>query len=138
MLGSGSYYTGSFVNNFGFTNRDILTALDLCYDQGIVGIGNLDYGSTGGSNLFIVRVDKNNTGGPITILSELSNENITLSFHENKQTFKGIDTYPNPFKGKLKITGLPEKNKIHRAWENKLTRKVHTSISESAVTIQKK
>ena len=89
----------------------VVNALDFCYDEGIVGIGNMNYTSSGGGNLFIVRVDRFNTGGNITVISETTNEIITLSYDDISRSDK-LKVYPTIFTTNISIEGLPLQNQI--------------------------
>ena len=107
-----TYYTASsFVKNFGTNGSDEVAALDFCFDRGIVGIGTMIHNSTGGGNLFIVRVDKNNSSGVITVTTELTNEVITLSVNEVEQS-NMLYIYPTVVTDLISIDNLPELNSI--------------------------
>lgn len=105
------YYSYSFVQNFGSTGRDVLYAADNCYDNGVVGIGVLGYSSTGGGNMFIVKVDQSNSFGSIVVSNEITNDDITLSFKELTKKIE-LNVFPTPFKNNITIENLPIKNKI--------------------------
>ena len=102
-----NYYTvGDYVNNFGESYDDEINGLDYCFDNGVVGIGNMYFGSTGGYNLFIVRVDKTNSwGSSLDVLSDMESEIITLSIDEPDGQ-KSIKIYPTLVQDKINITGI--------------------------------
>lgn len=106
-----TYYSYPYVQNFGASNDDILYAMDLCFDKGIIGIGILGFSSVGGGNLFIVKVDESNSFGSINVVNDITNENITLSYEE---LLNNIETtvYPTVFNDYINITNLPLNNTI--------------------------
>ena len=99
------YYTGIYVNNFGELGDDKVTAIDKCYDGGYVAIGDLNYNSTGGSNLFILKSDKQNSNGLYMVDVDLTNEDITLSIESNSGTenIGTIKVYPTFVKDIINI-----------------------------------
>jgi hypothetical protein len=105
------YYSFFYVQNFGSLGKDVLYAVDYCYDKGVIGIGIMDYSSVGGGNLFIVKVDKTNSFGSIIVENDLTNEDITLSFENISNNLK-LDIFPTPFTNNLIINGIPSVNKI--------------------------
>jgi hypothetical protein len=96
----------SFMSNFGGGGDDVTNALDNCFDNGYIGIGNLNYNSVGGSNLFIVKVDKHNIDGNLIIQNELTNENITLTINENNNQLDQIIAFPTVTNNFLIIKGV--------------------------------
>jgi hypothetical protein len=107
-----TYYQVGYINNFGVQGNDKITALDYTYDKGIIAIGNLNFSSTGGGNMIIVKIDQNNTGGIITVLSEVTNENITLNLEKEVNSNDDFNIYPLPVQNILNITGLPQTNLV--------------------------
>ena len=105
------YYTTNFVKNFGTHGSDAVYGIDFCFDRGIVGIGNLIHNSDGGGNLFIIRVDKANTSGSITVTTELTNELLTLSI-SSENTESKLKVYPTLVNDFIQIDNLPENNII--------------------------
>ncbi|MBD3635935.1 MAG: T9SS type A sorting domain-containing protein [Crocinitomicaceae bacterium] len=101
-----NYYQSAYVNNFGHAGEDVLYAIDFCYDLGIVGCGKLKYGSSGGMNMFIVRVDKFNSGGGISVLNELDSSIITLSYEEMIHA-EELLIYPTVVESNLNFSGFP-------------------------------
>lgn len=83
-----------YVQNFGDLGSDALYAMDYCKDKGLVAVGDLDKYSTGGNNVLIVKIDKNNSFGFITVFADVVFENITLTIADNTQTTTSI--FPNP------------------------------------------
>ncbi len=94
-----------YVQNFGDLGSDVLYGMDYCYDKGLIAIGDLDKYSTGGNNVLIVKIDKINTYGYISLLAEVSFENITLSAAE-LQISNGISVYPNPSQHEIYLEGF--------------------------------
>lgn len=95
-----------YVNRFGSTNDDQIVALDICYDEGVVGIGNLDYNSIGGANMFISRFGTQNDIISFDIETELVNDIITLSVNEGTGPLDLINVYPTIVNNELNIEGL--------------------------------
>jgi hypothetical protein len=107
-----NYYVASYINNFGVDGADVIYGLDFCYDDGIVGVGQLAYNATGGMNTVIVKIDKNNTPGSYSVINSItSNENITLSYNSFAEKSK-INVYPTLFTELITITGLPTEHSI--------------------------
>lgn len=107
-----NYFTDdTFVKNFGTLGNEEVSGIDLCLDRGLVGIGTLTYNSTGGSNIFIVRVDRLNTGGDFDIEADLINDIITLSLEEeNEKT--SLMAYPTIVDDYITVSELPLHNHI--------------------------
>lgn len=105
------YYSFFYVQNFGSLGNDVLYGLDYCYDKGIIGIGVMDYTSTGGGNLFIVKVDQTNSFGSIIVENDLTNEDLTLSYIELTTETKPT-VYPTVFNDFINITDLPTANTV--------------------------
>jgi hypothetical protein len=101
-----NYFNQGFINNFGEAGEDVIYGMDYCYDDGIVATGISKSLNTGGMNLIIVRVDKDNTGGSIDILAEMDTDSITLSFESLNST--EILLYPNPVQDMLTIDGADQ------------------------------
>jgi hypothetical protein len=54
-----AYYTDvNYRQNFGEAGTDIAWGIDRCYDKGMVAIGDLQYQSTGGTNMFIIKLNQ--------------------------------------------------------------------------------
>ena len=102
----------SYVGAFGVENDDVIYSLDTCTDEGVVSIGNLGYNSSGGMNIFIAKMNKNNTGGGIQVTQELTNENITLSYAEIS-TNPNLNVYPTLFLNHITIEGLPKTHTVN-------------------------
>lgn len=102
------YSAGSYIGNFGTVNNDIVHALDYTYDDGIVGVGNLNFNSTGGYNMFIVKVDQSNSTGFITVTTELTNEDITLSLEDFNSEESKLNAYPTLVSNQITVEGLSE------------------------------
>lgn len=90
-----SYYQSSYINNFGVAGDENVFALENCYDLGFVAIGNTKFMSSGGNNIFILKVDKAVSTGNITVTTELTEDVITLGIEElsSEESFM---IYPNP------------------------------------------
>jgi len=106
-----TYYQANFVDTYGAGGDDVINALDNCYDNGFVGIGDLTFNSIGGKNIHIIRVDKSNSLGGFNVIQDLINDNITLSFEDITNEIY-ISVYPTLFSDKLTITDLPAENQI--------------------------
>lgn len=107
-----NYYSAyDYIKNFGFNGNDVVYALDFCYDEGIVGIGDMYYTSTGGNNMFIVRVDRSNSFGFIDLTTDLVSDIITLSYQELVEN--SIKVYPTLFYTEIFIEGMPENSSIN-------------------------
>jgi len=94
-----------YVQNFGDVGSDALYAMEFCFDDGLIAIGDLEKYSTGGNNLMIVKIDKNNTFGFITLQDEIVIENITLSSESILNNEVKLSVYPNPTSNELRIVG---------------------------------
>ncbi|MGV6861553.1 MAG: T9SS type A sorting domain-containing protein [Putridiphycobacter sp.] len=106
-----SYGFATYISNFGTEKSDIVFGMDSCYDGGIIAVGDLFFNSTGGYNMFIAKIDKNNTPGVFHVTQDLTNEIITLSFEDiHEQT--NLNVYPTPFKSSINFEGLPNYNVI--------------------------
>jgi hypothetical protein len=101
-----NYYTGTYLQSFGSGGDDDIRALDYCYDKGIVGVGNLKYNSSGGNNVIIVKVDRTNSEGVISVIQDLVTDSITLSFEELIIATE-LKVYPTIFENTITIEGLP-------------------------------
>lgn len=107
-----TYYTTGYIKNFGSNGSDYIQALDNCFDGGLVGIGVMDYNSSGGGNLFIIKNDQSDSFGGIDVSTDMTNENLTLSINDINEINSTISTYPTPFTNQLTITGLDNNNLI--------------------------
>lgn len=95
-----NYYTEfTYRQNFGEEGTDIAWGIDKCYDEGIIACGDLAFNSTGGNNMFIIKLnltasfptDENDYDitGPI-------NNSITLSIEDKPDQSNNFVFYPNP------------------------------------------
>ncbi|MFD1553323.1 hypothetical protein DNU06_06575 [Putridiphycobacter roseus] len=101
-----NYYQGNYINNFGVAGNEVVNAFYNTYDKGFIGIGNTEFKSTGGSNLFILKVDKDNTTGSITVTTELSNEAITLAVEDLDDLNEQLQVYPTLVNDFIHIEGM--------------------------------
>ncbi len=99
----------TYIKNFGTTKSDVAYAIDNTYDFGKIVIGDMFHNSTGGYNLFILKIDESNTTVQITVTTELTNEIITLSLNE-KESITPLTIYPNVTTDFIKIENLPNEN----------------------------
>ncbi len=102
----------NYVQGFGTEGNDIAYALDNCYDNGMVAIGDLKYNSSGGYNLFIAKIDDFYSIGQFQVTQDLTNEVITLSITDLSTNTK-ISAYPTLFKNQITLEGLPLNNQIN-------------------------
>ena len=105
-----NYYETNFIKNFGVAGDENVTALDKCNDNGFVGIGNTKFMSTGGNNIFILKVDKDITTVNITVTTEMTSDVITLSLNENLESNSNLNIYPTLVNETLTIDGLTNEN----------------------------
>lgn len=101
----------NYVQGFGTEGNDIVYALDNCYDNGLVAIGDLKHNSSGGYNLFIAKIDDFYSVGQFQVTQDLTNEVITLKIENLKNNTK-IKTYPTIVENVLNIEGLSLNNTI--------------------------
>ena len=94
-----------YVQNFGDVGTDVLYAVELCYDNGLIAVGDLERSSTGGNNVLLVKIDANNSFGYISLFDDVTYENITLSINSISEE-KQISIYPNPTDGIVHINGF--------------------------------
>ncbi|MCH2231681.1 MAG: T9SS type A sorting domain-containing protein, partial [Crocinitomicaceae bacterium] len=100
-----TYYTAfDYIRNFGEQYEDEVSGLDYCFDNGVVGIGTMKFNSTGGYNMFIVRVDQTNSWPSIDVTTDLTSEIITLSTSEIEQ--ETLEVYPTLVEDYLFISNL--------------------------------
>jgi hypothetical protein len=104
------YYQAPYVQNFGADNDDIAFGLDYCMDGGLVGVGQVFAASTGGYNMFIIRIDKNNSLGSFNVLTDMENDDITLSITDNEVSYS-LNVYPTVFVNEVFISGLTSPSK---------------------------
>lgn len=106
-----TYFTAyDYRQNFGEAGTDIAWGIDKCYDQGIVAVGDLAYGSTGGNNMFIIKLNQTanfpTDAGDYDIFGDINND-ITTAVDEYEQGMS-FSLYPNPVNDMLYISN-PEK-----------------------------
>ena len=101
-----NYYQASYINNFGVAGDEEVTAFYNTYDKGYIGIGNTKFMSSGGNNIFILKIDKNNTTGNITVTTELTSDIITLSIDESNELNEKLKVYPTLVSNLVNIEGL--------------------------------
>jgi hypothetical protein len=111
LSANGNQYYSVYADAFGYGGNDEVLAIDLAYDNGIVAIGNLNYNSIGGSNLVIIKIDKDNNYGSFDVLTDLVSDDITLSFDELISD-ENLKIYPSLFSNNITIEELPERNTI--------------------------
>ena len=111
LSANGNQYYSVYADAFGYGGNDEVLAIDLAYDNGIIAIGNLNYNSIGGSNLVIIKIDKDNNYGSFDVLIDLVSDDITLSFDELTSD-ENLKIYPSLFSNNITIEGLPERNTI--------------------------
>ena len=104
-----TYAPTNYVKNFGTTKSDIAYAMDNTFDDGMIVIGDMFHLSSGGYNLFILKVDKLNSSGQITVINELSNDVITLGL-EDDFNMPYLKVYPTIVHNTLQIDNLPEES----------------------------
>lgn len=95
-----NYFTAyDYRQNFGEEGTDIAWGIDKCYDDGIVAVGDLAFGSTGGNNIFIIKLNKTATfpddAADYDIITTVNNQ-ITTSIYEPELQSDGLLIYPNP------------------------------------------
>jgi hypothetical protein len=95
-----TYFTAyDYRQNFGEAGTDIAWGIDKCYDQGIVAVGDLSYGSTGGNNMFIIKLNSTANfpadNADYDIFDTINNQ-ITTSIYEAVPQNEGFRIYPNP------------------------------------------
>lgn len=101
-----NYYQASFISTFGVQGEDVLYGMDYCWD-GIVTIGQLAYGSSGGANMIIAKADWQNTGSGFQVQTELVNEEITLSLESiGENELLQFDVYPTIVSTEINIEGI--------------------------------
>lgn len=101
-----NYYTAfDYINNFGEQKDDEVFGLDYCYDNGVVGVGHMNFGSTGGYNMFIVKVDRLNSWPSIDVATDLSDEIITLKTESNA-SIEQLRIYPTLASSTIQVSGL--------------------------------
>jgi len=110
-LANNYYPFWTYVNNFGGANDDVLQSLESTFDNGIIGIGNIDYNSVGGANMFIMKIDKNNSIGTILIQDVMTNEDITLTIQKNGNNLDLVTAFPTVVDQSLIIKGINHKAK---------------------------
>ncbi|MBI3135335.1 MAG: T9SS type A sorting domain-containing protein [Bacteroidetes bacterium] len=103
-----TYFTAyDYRQNFGEAGTDIAWGIDKCYDEGTVTIGDLAYGSTGGNNMFILKLNKTANfpadSPDYDIFSGINND-ITTSVVELSANLK-LKIYPNPVSEYLTVEG---------------------------------
>jgi hypothetical protein len=106
-----NFYSSTYGGPFGTAGDDYLIGIDYCYDDGVVAIGNLQYNSTGGTNVCILRIDQSNSSPGIYVTQELTNENITLSLSDITTNIN-FNVYPTLFQNNILIDGLPIENVV--------------------------
>lgn len=103
-----TYFTAyDYRQNFGEAGTDIAWGIDKCYDDGTVSIGDLHYGSTGGNNMFILKLNKTANfpaDSPDYDIFGGINNDITTSIVEMPSGSK-LRIYPNPATEYLTIDG---------------------------------
>jgi len=95
-----------YVQNFGEVGSDALFAMEFCYDDGLVAIGDLEKYSTGGNNVLIVKIDKNNSFVYISVNDDITFDDITLSSQEIFDSTIKLSVYPNPTQSTLNISNI--------------------------------
>ena len=94
-----TYFTAyDYRQNFGEAGTDIAWGIDKCYDQGTVSVGDLAYGSTGGNNMFILKLNQTAnfpTDAPDYDLFGMVNNDITTGIEEDIAHLE-LKVYPNP------------------------------------------
>lgn len=95
-----------YVKNIGEQGDDALYGLDYCFDKGIVGIGNVQFESTGGKNVMIIRVDEANSEGGLDIL-DVETGVITLAIPQ-AELGADFNIYPTLFDQNITITGVKD------------------------------
>lgn len=95
-----TYWTVSdFRQNFGEAGTDIAWGIDKCFDQGTVAVGDLSFGSTGGNNMFIIKLDKLPSfpaDSPDYDLTGPINNPITTAIFEPENQTSDLVVFPNP------------------------------------------
>lgn len=94
-----NYYTVyDYRQNFGEAGTDIAWGIERCYDDGIVAVGDMAYNSTGGNNMFIIKLSKTAVFPADTAdysIFGATNNPITLKI-EPSELNNFITVYPNP------------------------------------------
>lgn len=103
-----NYYQGSYIKNFGVSGNEAVNQLRNTSDRGFIAIGNTEYHSTGGNNLFILKIDEVNSTGTITVNSELIMDIITLSIEADEAQSSSIHIYPTLARKFIKIEGVSQ------------------------------
>lgn len=98
-----NYYTAAdYVNNFGEQKSEAIYGTDFCFDNGIVAIGDLPFLSTGGHNIMIVRIDRPNSEGAVSVI-DVPLDDITLSITSDLKEMDEFSVYPTPFSNSITI-----------------------------------
>lgn len=105
-----NYYQGSYIKNFGVAGNEEVNQLRNTSDRGYIAIGNTEFRSTGGNNLFILKIDEVNSTGSITVNTELTTDIITLSIKEDEMHTNTISAYPTLARNFIKIEGIKDPN----------------------------
>ena len=106
-----NYYWSNYANNFGEAGEDVAYGMDICWDYGVAVTGKIAYGSLGGGNMFIARIDRLNTQGAMSVDTEMTYDNITLSFETLLPSF-GYKVYPTEFTDYIQLEGFPYETTI--------------------------
>lgn len=94
-----------YVQNFGDVGSDALYAVELCYDKGLIAVGDLERSSLGGNNVLLVKIDYYNSFGIITLFDDVVYEDITLSVNSTDDS-KVMLAYPNPTQDIVNFDGF--------------------------------
>lgn len=92
------FTTYDYRQNFGEAGTDIAWGIERTYDDGIVAVGDMAFASTGGNNLFIIKLNKTAVfpadTADYSVFGSINNP-ITLKIEPNEQN-NLISIYPNP------------------------------------------
>jgi hypothetical protein len=100
-----NYYQTSYINNFGVSGNEVVNQLRNTNAKGYIAIGDIETQSTGGNNLFILKIDKDNSIGNILLNSELEAGNIITLSAEPITSIKQFKVFPSLATDRLFIEG---------------------------------
>lgn len=105
--GYGDMFINKFTSNwyylinyhFGDVGKDAIYAMDYTNDDGVIAIGEMQLGSTGGTNMVLLKI--NYAWDWIDVLNDVEYENITLTIEDESHI--EFNVYPTPIQDFLTI-----------------------------------
>lgn len=96
-------YNGAYINynsSWGEKGEDIGYGVQITYDKAHVYVGDMQYNSTGGNGILIVKLKGD---GDYVDINDLQNMQITTSINQTKSRLIKSNIYPNPTSGDCTI-----------------------------------